>query len=505
MGRVAQVGRQIVRSLLHPNEHGHEEAPAAAAGAEDAGDQGERLDQEQAVGVVAAIAELAETAVEAGEKGSTQADTHWPGFEYRTLAEVAAEVAAEAAQAGRCLTDSQAADEMSGPQTAASPTPAGPAAAQIHAEQPEIAQEDATNQAEVPALPTEAVQVEESGYESDTGDQDEAPVAATADIADVAGTDVRQIAVIPSFTAAALAKAAAAYQVAAGDESEGSGGFAKKSQTSVVADVAATAVELAPEEDAGHGPTQGEAAAGADTVMAEVEGIRDDADGAAANLQPAAMPPAARESAPTEAAANAPAVEAVAMVMFTDGAAADEPPAAQPVAAAEAAQAEEARREALSEQIHMIAPDAPADTHAEADPAEAEAPTEAPEDAAQSSEDIPEPLSVSPHSTYTSSDPEQALAAAAAAVAAVQSCDGTSADIGQVDGEAGLGLGEKTLAAAAAAAAEELAEGDAAEMSHDQAQGAGAMAEEAGGKGPCSLEPLSGTNAGMSDSQGYIS
>ena len=465
VGRVAQVGRQIVRSLLHTNEHGHEEAPAA-----DAGDQGEHLDQEQAVGVVAAVAELAGTAVEAGEGGSIHAGGPRPGLEHQTLAEVAADVAAEGAQADQGPSESH---EMSGLQTAASPISAEAAMAQINTEQPEVTQEEVPNQAEVPAVATEAVQVEESGHQSDPGNQDEAPAAAAADTADIADTEVEQVAATPSFTAP--------EEVAAGElPQDNQKGFADLVDNAVAADVVATAFEVGPEEDTGLGHTQGEAVAGADTAMAADDEIRARADAAAADFQPAAMPPVAPAPATPIVGADALAAEAGEVLVFADGAAADETPATDAIAAAGAAQTQEAGQEAPSDQAPRSAPDAAPDADAEADPAQVEPATEAPADAAQGDVGEAEARKTSLPGSYTRSDPEQALIAAAAAV---QVPDEGRAGRGRVDAERGLGVSEHYLAAAAAAAADKLGEGNAAGGAHDQAQEAGAVAEEAGGKG----------------------
>ncbi len=511
VGRVAQVGRQIVRSLLHPNGQGHEEGPTAAAEAEADGDQGEQLDQEQAVGVVAGIAEVAGTEVEAGEKSSSQVSRHGQGPEYRTLAEVAAEVAAEAAQANPDpLYARPAGRSISGMQTAVAPVPAGPAPAGIQTGQQEV-----TDQAEVPALAAEAGQVEESGYESDTGDQDEAPPAATIDIADTAPEDLQPIVVNPSFAAAAAVRAnaadqgdgslsasdhdvvlasteaaavegtqaadesdltapvpviviapdeaAAADELAAGDETDHSqDGTAAQVQPLVAAEVASIVDEPLPEQ-AAHGPGQHEAAA--DTVVTEVavEELRAPAYEHAADVQPAAELPEA---------ADVPVVEAEVLLVLTDESADDEQLGAEPLAAAEAGQTEEAVQDAPTELACETSHAADGDADLEADPPHGEVPGEAPADAAKAKHSESEPETA----------PEEVLLAAASA--AVQHLDSESAGRGRVDAEGELGSDEERLAAAAAAAVEELLDGNPSGGAHDQGQLAGAEAEEAGGKGP---------------------
>lgn len=530
VGRVAQVGRQIVRSLLHPGEQGHEEAPAAAASAEAAGDQGEQLHQEQAVGVVAAVAEVAGTAVEAGEQGSSQANRHSEGREYRTLAEVAAEVAAEAAQAHSGPVETQAAGcYMSGMHTAASPTLAEAMPAESQPVQPGISPEEVP---EVPALAAEAGQVEESGYESDTGDQDEASPAASTDITDTAPENLQPILVTPSFAAAAAVQADAADQggdplsaggqdvvlartvaattaetqaaddgdltapapviviapdeaaagnlLAAGDETDHSqDGTAAQVQPLVLAEIALPAEEPLPEE-AAHVLPQGDAATAADIAMTEiaVEELRASEDEPAADVQPGAEP--------SEAAEDVPVVEAEVVMVLTNEVADDEQPAAELVAAAEAAETEQAEEDALFEETPRTAPEATGNADPEAEDADREAPVEAPAGAADDEDNSPKPETA----------PEEVLLAAAAA--AIQHFDSASADRGRADAEGELGVDEEILAAAAAAAVEELGGGNPGCGAHDQGQVAGAEAEEAGGKAPLLIRaPYTSACAGI--------
>ena len=522
VGRVAQVSRQIVRSLLHPTDQGHEEASAASAGTAAAGVQGERLDQEQAVGVVAAIAEVAKTAVEAGvTRDSRQAGGHRLGPEYRTLAEVAAEVAAEAAQPDLGPLETQAVDStVSGKQTAPFAMSAETMPAEGQSDQAEKIQEEATDLAEVPALAAEARQVIESGYESDRGDQDEAPAAASMDVADMSTEEVQPSIAIPSFAAAAAVRAdevddpgaaddqnadhasaelaateaaaggvwsaarppavvAAPDEAAAGNEPFMSqDGIAAQAQPPVASQVAPSAGEHLPDEEE-HDLAQKVAAAAADTVLPEfaVEEFSMLPDEAAADVQTAAEPPAAPNPAVTDAAADASAAEAEGMAVLTVGAAVDEQPAADPASSDEAAQdqGQEAGQEVPLEQFHGTAAEARPDAHTDLDQAETEAAVDAPAAAAQSEENEAEPVMMALRSNPANS-PEEALIAAAAA--AVEDNEVRNEGSGQVDADGGLGLDEN----AAAAAADEFVDGNVADEAHEQAQEAGANGEEAAGK-----------------------
>ena len=169
MGRVAQVGRRIVCILLHSDDAG-----AAAAGEGAAHGEGETGDEDQAVGVVAALAEGGEREGEGqavgvvpavskvdeglvqpgiGQSDELSGQGGQPG--HRRLAEVAAEVAAETAQA-----------DMGEIQAGAGN------------------QEDAPLLAEVVAV--EAVPAEDEGYQRDTGDEEEAPAAEALALAETA-------------------------------------------------------------------------------------------------------------------------------------------------------------------------------------------------------------------------------------------------------------------------------------------------------------------------------
>ena len=169
VGRVAQVGRRIVRSLLHPDDAG-----TAAAGEGPAHREGETGDEDQAVGVVAAIAGGGETEGEGQAVGEVPAVAEvdeglfQPGsgqssesagqgrqLGHGMLAGVAAEVAAETAQA-----------DMGEIQAGAGN------------------QEDATLLAEVVAV--EAVSTEDEGYKRDAVDEGEAPAAEALGLAETA-------------------------------------------------------------------------------------------------------------------------------------------------------------------------------------------------------------------------------------------------------------------------------------------------------------------------------
>lgn len=525
VGRVAQVGRQIVRSLLHPNEQGHDEMSSAATRTEAAGNQGELSDQEQAEGVVAAIANVSGRAVEADETRNSQGGIHRPEPEYCTLAEVATEVAAQAAQANLGPLESQAADSrMLGKQTALSPMSGEMMPARGHFVEPENIP-DVIYQEEVPALAAEAGQVEESGRESDIGDQDDATAAASIDVAE-AREEIQPVVADPSFPAAAAVRTVvadegansgapgdqdavhASAELVATDEAQAAGGVGiaapspavvtardeaaagdepYRSQDGTAAQVqppmAAESAPLAgepPPDESEHGLAQDEDAAAADTALSEVaiEELSALADEAAADVQSAAELPVAPDPPVTEVAADVPAAVAEGTLVFTVGAAVDEQPAVEPDSRAEAAQDGKAGQEVPSEQTPDTIPEARTDASTAVDQAEAE--VDAPAAAAEPKEYEAEPVMASVCIIPASSTPEEEFVAAAAAAA--EDSEVKKRDSSRVDVVGGLGLDEEALAAAAAAAADEFIDRRVADEAHEQAKEAGANAKAAGGK-----------------------
>ena len=259
VGRVAQVGRRIVRSLLHPDDAG-----AAAAGEGAAHGEGETGDEDQAVGVVAALAEGGETegedqavgvvpavsevdegVVQPGRGQSDESSGQGGQDGHRRLAEVIAEVAAETAQA-----------DMGGIQAEAGN------------------QEDALLLAEVVAV--EAAPAEDEGYQRDTGDEEEAPAAEALALAETALEGESAAALLADISAQPAADELGGTLVEGADEDE--------------APAAAEVVEAVVAQEEGHGAGESGLPATADSAAApEQAGLDASQEGVLDRVAPAVL------------------------------------------------------------------------------------------------------------------------------------------------------------------------------------------------------------------------
>ncbi len=276
--RVAQVSRRIVRSLLHPDQQGSEEAHAAAARAEAADDQGTGVGQAQAVGVFAAVSG---TSACADAQGNSQAGRHADIHDHRTLANFAAEMAAEVAEADEDIAQEEGFDQDVPGMLPPAPITRGNAAAgaaAIEVQNPRV-QEVAGDQDSVPvlgappasvdvaaevaatevqvsevelvpavrkapavlaAVAAEAGQIEEDGYVSDSGDQDKPLKGAGAALLDIAREEVQASDQPPA------ADAAEPDEADVGESQEGPAGQQETPAIAdaLVADVAQEVVQL---------------------------------------------------------------------------------------------------------------------------------------------------------------------------------------------------------------------------------------------------------------------